>query len=160
MCFISALFSCHAALLLLMFIFSTVVLSTVVTCALVSGRLPLGAKGSLLCPVIQECDTKKSNHMIRQKLMVSESSFCPDTAWVCVAVWVGGGNLFTAHTRCFESSRQRKKDSAPELNSNGEFSGIKILPVSSLQLSTETRGTTAFRLWSITIFCNQPSVLK
>lgn len=46
--------------------------------------------------------------------MVSESSFCPDTALTvceceCVVVWVGGGNLFTAHTRCFESSRQGKK---------------------------------------------------
>lgn len=71
---------------------------------------------------------------------------------VCAVVWVGGGNLFTAHTRCFESSRQGKKDSVPELGrvkvqrTSGEFSGIKILPVSSFELSGETKGTTAFGL--------------
>lgn len=54
----------------------------VLTCAMVSGQLPLGVKRSLLCPVIQAChaEKKKSNHMIRRMLMVSESSFCPDTA--------------------------------------------------------------------------------
>lgn len=46
-----------------MFIFSThlwtVVPSVVVTCALVSGQLPLGENWSLLRPVIQACHTEK-----------------------------------------------------------------------------------------------------
>lgn len=90
----------------------TVVPSAAGMCSLISGRLPLGVKGSLSVPRDSSVSCKKkSNHMIRRVLMVSESSFCPDTAWVCeCVVWVGGGNLFTAHTRCFESSRQRKKD--------------------------------------------------
>lgn len=62
---------------------------------------------------------------------------------------MGGGNLFTAHTRCLESSRQGKKDGVAELGrvkvqcTSGEFSGIKILLVSSLELSGKTRGAAA-----------------
>lgn len=171
---ISTAFSCHAALLLLVFTFCThlwtVVLSAFVTCALVSGRLPLGVKGKPSVPCDSSVWHMKSNHMIRQMLMVSESSFCPDTAWVCVCVCVRAGRcgwgvgtcLQLTHAALSPLDRGRKTElgRVKVQHTSGEFSGIKILPVSSLELSGETRGTTAFGLWSITICGNQPTALK
>lgn len=42
----------------------TIVPSAVRTRGLVSGRLPLAVKGSLLCPVIQVCHAKKKKKVI------------------------------------------------------------------------------------------------
>lgn len=47
-----------------------------------------------------------------------------------------------------------------EQHTSGEFSGIKILPVSSLEPSVESRGAAASGLQSITICGNQPTALK
>lgn len=102
--------------------------------------------------------------------MVSESSFCPDTALtvcecVCVWVWVCGGVgggwelVYSSHTLLWVLSTGEEKTAYKPETWQSEsaahwrwvFSGIKILAVCSLELSGETRGTTASGLWSITV---------
>lgn len=125
-----------------------VVLSAVGTCALVSGLLPLGVKGKPSAPHDSTCVTYEKQSYDKTDAYGFKTLFLPRyslVVCVCVRVCgVGGGweLVYSSHTllRVLSTGEEKAELGRVKVqHTSVEFSGIKILPVSSL----ETGGTTA-----------------